>query len=222
MAMFTCPKPRIPFFVHEYWGSEVTHLGGCIGSYKTCSTRKPCAKAVPETDYFTQQKQYHKRTTLRTLKIPLQSICSKEGLHYCFEWSVKKLSSDKQQSTYSRVWISLGDSIPRLYCVAWQSLTHARKCQFEDFCEKEMFESCSFQRMLTAETFSKRWKRENSPVVRLLPGSHEHLASRNPCILCQKHWGACMVYQLGVPMVQEMGQEIGFPCSRERRKEISK
>ncbi len=22
-----CPKPRIPFLVHEYWGSEVTHLG---------------------------------------------------------------------------------------------------------------------------------------------------------------------------------------------------
>ncbi len=29
-------------------------------------TRKPCAKEVPETDYFTQQKQYLKRTTLRT------------------------------------------------------------------------------------------------------------------------------------------------------------
>ncbi len=30
------------------------------------STRKPCAKAVPETDYFMQWKQYNKRTTLRT------------------------------------------------------------------------------------------------------------------------------------------------------------
>ncbi len=29
-------------------------------------TRKPCAKEVPETDYFTQRKQYLKRTTLRT------------------------------------------------------------------------------------------------------------------------------------------------------------
>jgi hypothetical protein len=28
-------------------------------------TREPCAKEVPETDYFTQQKQYLKRTTLR-------------------------------------------------------------------------------------------------------------------------------------------------------------
>ncbi len=39
-------------------------------------------KEVPETDYLTQQKQYLKRTTLRRLKIPLQSIRSEEGLHY--------------------------------------------------------------------------------------------------------------------------------------------
>ncbi len=30
------------------------------------STGKPCAKEVPETDYFTQRKQYLKRNTLRT------------------------------------------------------------------------------------------------------------------------------------------------------------
>ncbi len=34
---------------------------------RTFSTRKPHAKAVPLKDYFTQQKQYHKRTTLLTL-----------------------------------------------------------------------------------------------------------------------------------------------------------
>ncbi len=34
-------------------------------------------------DSLTQQKQYHKRTTLRTMKIPLKSIRSKEGPHYC-------------------------------------------------------------------------------------------------------------------------------------------
>ncbi len=72
------------FLVCEYWGSEAIRLGQCIGSYKTSSTRKPCAKAVLETDSFTQQKQYHKRTTLRTMKILLQSICSEEGPHYCF------------------------------------------------------------------------------------------------------------------------------------------
>jgi hypothetical protein len=62
---------------------------------------------------------------------------SKEGPHYCFEQSARKLSSDKQQSTYSWVWISLGDSIPGLYCVAWWSLSHARKCQFKDFVSKK-------------------------------------------------------------------------------------
>ena len=64
---------------------------------------------------------------------PLRSICSKEGPHYRFEQSARKLSSDKQQSTYSQVWISLGDSIPGLYCVAWLCLSHIRKCQLEDF-----------------------------------------------------------------------------------------
>jgi hypothetical protein len=87
-----------------------------------------------------------------------------------------------------------GDSIPGLYCVAWLGQGHARKCQSKDFCEKERYESCSVQQMFAAETFGKRRKRESSPVVRLLPGSHKHLASRNPRVLCQKHGGACTTY----------------------------
>jgi hypothetical protein len=74
---------------------------------------------------------------------------------------------------YSQVWESLGNSIPKLYCIAWLGLGHARKCQFEDFFEKERYDSCSVQRNFAPETFDKRQKRENSPVVRLLPGSHE-------------------------------------------------
>ncbi len=87
-----------------------------------------------------------------------------------------------------------GDSIPGLYCIAWLGQGHGRKRQSKDFCEKERYELYSFQRTFTAETFGKRRKRENSPVVRLLPGSHERLVSRNPGILCQKHGGACMMY----------------------------
>jgi hypothetical protein len=87
-----------------------------------------------------------------------------------------------------------GDSIPELYCVAGLSLGYARKCQFEDFCEKERYDSCSVQRTFAAEIFGKRRKRENSLVVRLLPGSHKRLASRNPCVLCQKHGGTCTTY----------------------------
>ncbi len=37
-------------------------------------------------------------------------------------------------------------------------------------------------------------KEKNLPVVMLLLGSHEHLASRNPHVLFQKHGGACTMY----------------------------
>jgi hypothetical protein len=42
-------------------------------------------------------------------------------------------TSDNQP--YSRVWKSLGDSIPEMYCVALLGLRHTRKCQFKDFSE---------------------------------------------------------------------------------------
>ncbi len=54
-----------------------------------------------------------------TLKIPLQSIRSKEGPHYRLGAKREEAVKDKQQSTYSRVWISFGDSILGLDCVAW-------------------------------------------------------------------------------------------------------
>jgi hypothetical protein len=77
------------------------------------------------------------------------------------------------------------------------------------------------QQTFAPETFGKRQKGEKSPVVSLLPGSHERLTLRNPRILCQKYGGACTTYYLVVPKVWETGQEIRFPCSWERRKEIS-
>ncbi len=62
-----CPKPRIPFF----FGSRVFGFRSGPSRLKYWllrffSMRKPCAKEVPEMDYFTQRKQYLKRTTLRT------------------------------------------------------------------------------------------------------------------------------------------------------------
>ncbi len=99
-----CPKPRIHFFlVHEYWGLEVARLGECNGSYKTSSTRKPCATAVPETDSLTQQKQYLKRTTLRTFKLPLQSIHSKECPHY--RLSEVQESCHQTSNKYHMAWV---------------------------------------------------------------------------------------------------------------------
>jgi hypothetical protein len=96
-----CPKPRIHFF----WFTSIGVLGDPSRiKYRLLRdffTRKPCAKEVPETDYLTQWKQYLKRTTLPRLKILLQNICSKEGPHYPLSkaWA-RKLSSDKQQSTF--------------------------------------------------------------------------------------------------------------------------
>ncbi len=49
VAVFTSDPSRLKYWLLRFY-----------------STRKPCAKAVLETYYFTQQKQYHKRTTLRT------------------------------------------------------------------------------------------------------------------------------------------------------------
>jgi hypothetical protein len=40
--------------------------------------------------------------------------------------------------------------------VAWLGLGHARKCWFEDFCEKERYDLCSVQRTFAPETFGKK------------------------------------------------------------------
>jgi hypothetical protein len=54
-----------------------------------------------------------------TLNILLRSIRSEEGPHYCLGAKREEAVKDKQQSTYSQVWISFGDFILGLYCVAW-------------------------------------------------------------------------------------------------------
>jgi hypothetical protein len=124
---------EFPFFlVHEYLGLEAARLGWTIDSYETWSTRKPCAKEVPETNYLRsksstlkgllyapiQQKQYLKRTTLLRLKIPLRSICSKADPHsrLSIAWA-RNLSSDKRQSTFFS-WVGNPLAIPYLGCTA--------------------------------------------------------------------------------------------------------
>jgi hypothetical protein len=71
---------------------------------------------------------------------------------------MRKLSSDKRQSTYSPVWISLGDSIPGLYCVAWLGLSHARKCQFEDSVSKKGMNRVQSNRHLQQKPSAKGGK----------------------------------------------------------------
>jgi hypothetical protein len=80
---------------------------------------------------------------------------------------------------------------------AWavlRSLANARKCQLEDFREKERYESCSVQRTCLAVAFRKVQKGENVLVVLPLLGSTTVLLLRNPSDLYQKHGGACTMY----------------------------
>jgi hypothetical protein len=187
-----CPQPKISFLVHEYLGSERPISFEVSAPMRIKSTRKPCAKEVPEMDYLMQQKQYLKRTTLRRLKIPLRSICSKEGRTIALEQSMsEKAVKDKRQSTFFFTsWVSF--LIPTWTVL--HSLSNARKCQLEDFCEKERYESCPDQRTCTADAFRKVRKGENVPVVLLILGSASVLLLRNPCVLYQKHGGACTMY----------------------------
>ncbi len=100
-----CPKPRIPFvLVHEYLGLEAAHLGWSIGScvsflqgnhvrrkvqkWTTLRSKSSTLKGLLYAPI--QQKQYHKRTTLRRLKIPLQSIVAWKVRTIALEQSAKK------------------------------------------------------------------------------------------------------------------------------------
>ncbi len=146
------------FLVHEYLGLEAVRLDWSIGSYETWSTRKPCAKEVPETDYLTQRKQYLEGTTLRRLKIPLRSIHSEEGLHYCLglkrEQESCHLTSNNQPLFMSLR--SSGDSMLGLYCVAWlmQESVSSRI-----FCGKERYDQSNGR---SQQTPSARFGKEKT------------------------------------------------------------
>ena len=53
------------------------------------------------------------------LKIPLQSICSKEGLHYCLSEAQGSCHKTSNNQPIHEFGYPFGDSIPGLYCVAW-------------------------------------------------------------------------------------------------------
>ncbi len=127
-----------------------------------------------------------------TMKILLQSIRSKEGPHY--RLGAKREEAVRRQATinlYSRVQISFGDYTWAIL----RSLDNARKCQLEDFCEKERLNHIQSNRRSQQTPSAKFGKEKTLPVVMLLLGSHERLASRNPRVLFQTHGGACTMYQ---------------------------
>ncbi len=148
-ARFRLTYTKNFFLVHEYLGSErpisievsaPTRLG-LRGSHVRRKFRKRttlCSESSTLKGLLyapIKQQQYHKRTTLRRLKIPLRIIVARNAK--LSPWSkawARKLSSDKQQSTF----------IHKLDILWWfhtwavlRSLAKARKCQLKDFCEKK-------------------------------------------------------------------------------------
>ncbi len=197
-----CPKPRIPFFwFTSIWiwkwpvsveisaptrlGLRGSHVRRKFRKRTTLRSESSTLKGLLYAPF--QQKQYLKRTTLRRLKIPLRSICSEEDPHYSLsEACVRKLSSDKRQSTF------IHDMDILCWFHAWAvlcSLANARKCQLENFCEKERYESCSVRWTFTADAFRRRRKRKMSTIVMLPPDSNERLAFEKPTRSVPKTWG---------------------------------
>ncbi len=88
-----------------------------------------------------------------TMKTPLRSIRSEEGPHY-------RLGAKREEAVRRGATINLFTNLDILWWFhTWavlRSLANARKCQLEDFCEKESYESCSVQRTSTADTFHKK------------------------------------------------------------------
>jgi hypothetical protein len=129
-----CPKQRIPcFWFTSIWvlkrpvSVEVSAPAWLRGGhvrrkFRKRTTLRSKSSTLKGLLYAPiKQEQYHKRTTLRRLKIPLQSIRSEEGPHYCLgakrEQESCHLTKDNQLLFTS--WISFSDSILGLYCVAW-------------------------------------------------------------------------------------------------------
>jgi hypothetical protein len=128
-----CPQPRIPFFwFTSIWvwkrpisvevsaparldlrGSNVRRK---FRKWTTLRSKSSTLKGLLYAPI--QRKQYLKRTTLRSMKIPLRSIRSKEGPHYRLSevWA-RKLSSDKRQSTFIHELDILWWFHTCLYCV---------------------------------------------------------------------------------------------------------
>ena len=66
----------------------------------------------------------------------------------------------------------------------------------------------------------KSRKRDNSPVVSLLPDFCKRLASRNPHVLCQKHGGACTTYQLGMPRYKKRDEKLDALAAEKGAKKL--
>ncbi len=122
----------------------------------------------------------------------------------------------------SQVWKSLGDYLPEQYCIDLKACVTRENFSLRNFAWEEKVWFASSQRTFPWETFGERWNEERKPVLILVPGSHEHLASRK-CIMYARNMGAHVRHSTrGTKGIKKTGWEIRFPRSRERREKTSK
>jgi hypothetical protein len=123
-----------------------------------------------------------------------EGFCSKEGPHYCFMQSVRKMIINLIHELEITLGIPSGAVLRSLVgLMSWEEVSvwgflWVRKVWFA-------FAQWTF----APETFGKRQKVSYF---------------KKPRVLCMKFKGACMMYYLAVPKVRETGREIGFPCSQ--------
>ncbi len=138
-------------------------------------------------DYLTQQKQYLKRTTLRRLTFPLQSIRSKEGPHYRFgakrEQESCHMTSDNQPF-FSRVGYPL--VIPTW--AGLRSLADARKCQLKNFVRKKGMSHIS-PTDIHSRRLSQGSERRKCACSAATTRFHERLAFEKPLRSVPETWG---------------------------------
>ncbi len=122
----------------------------------------------------------------------------------------------------SWVWKSFGDSLPELYCVDLvEAYVMQEIASLRILCEKKRYDLCLPNKRLHQKPLAKGGKgKENLCWVYfqvslsvLLQEIHAFCA-RNMGAHVQRTTSECQRYK-------KTGQEIRFPCSRERRKEIS-
>ncbi len=169
-----------------------------------------------------------------------EGFCSKKCPHYCFEQSVRnplerdqvqralgKLSRSCLMTSNKQPWFTSLE-IPWGFlaraALRWLSggLCHARKCQLEILCEKKRYDlrlpnGRSHQKPSVKGGKGKEnlcWVYYQVSLSILLWETHTFCA-RNMGAHVRRTTLKCQRYK-------KPGGEIGFPCSRERREEISK
>ncbi len=137
------------------------------------------------------RRKFRKRTTSRSESSTLKGLLYTEWRSRCeasearkvqtIAWAKRERESCHMTSDNQPLFTSWKFLLGFHTWAILRSLANAGKCQLEDFCEKERYESCSVPRTFTADAFRRRRKREKSTVVMLLPDdSKKRLAFEKP------------------------------------------